>query len=484
MVKQAIRRFHLAAACISLLAGATPPLQSEPSPGEAKLFVRETALGTLPLMVDPSDLGFSPDNLHYSYLVVRPGGRALCRDGIEGSTYQRIPEIRCSPDGRRVAYWAAKGDEWVVVVDGKEGKPYPRGAKDILAFSPDGQHVAYVAGKNGGELTRVLDGEESRPFSQVHMVRFSPDSRHCAYAAERKGQWVVVLDGTDGATFEDGIRPDSICFSPDSKRLGYIASRGGKNMAVVDGRIGEAYDGIFGPVCFSPDSRHVVYSARKGDRFRLVWDAKERGDYEDTMPDSLPFSPDGKHFVFVAVRNDKWRAVLDDVEGPEFDAISKGSLVFSPNSQRFAYVAKRGNKWRVVVANEREGAEFDGFHKQWVLFTPDSQHLGYLAAREGQWRMVLDGREGKPYERSLSVVSPGFVYSPDSRHVAYIARRGGKVHLVVDGSEVGEFEAASRPFFFDSKTLRVIVTRSNQMLDTKLVRLDVTIGEQHEGRGE
>ena len=98
--------------------------------------------------------------------------------------------------------------------------------------------------------------------------------------------------------------------------------------------------------------------------------------------------------------------------------------------------------------------------------------------------MVLDGREGKPYERSLSVVSPGFVYSPDSRHVAYIARRGGKVHLVVDGSEVGEFEAASRPFFFDSKTLRVIVTRSNQMLDTKLVRLDVTIGEQHEGRGE
>jgi hypothetical protein len=178
MVKQAIRRFHLVAACISLLAGATSPVESEPSPGEAKLFVRETALGTLPLMVGPSDLGFSPDNLQYSYVIPRPGGRVLCQDGVEGPTYQRITEIQYSSDGRRVAYWAAKGDEVIVVVDGKEGKPYLSAAKDTLAFSPDGQHVVYVAGKNGGELTRVLDGEESRPFSKVHTVRFSPDSRH------------------------------------------------------------------------------------------------------------------------------------------------------------------------------------------------------------------------------------------------------------------------------------------------------------------
>ncbi len=492
MNKRVINRFLLFLASISLLAGTRQPARSQSTPAETKFTIRETVLGVLPLIVDLSDVTISIDSLHYCYPVRRLGGRVLRQDGVDGPPYQQIAGIAYSRDGRRLAYCATKSATnggsvaHVVVVDGKEGKPYYRGvAKDHLVFSPDSRHFAYAARLPDGREVVVLDGVESEPIDGFHTLKFSPDSRRFAYAAMRKELWSVVLDGNAGESFVDGIRPDSITFSPDSRRLGYVAARGGKNMAVVDGRIGKTNDGIHGPIFFSPDSQHVVYAALSGKRFHLMYDEKDRGDYEDISSEQLLFSPDGKHLAFTAVRNDKWMVVLDDVAGPEFDGIGKMSLVFSPNSQRLAYAAKRGDKWRVVVAKEGDGPEFDGLHRQWAYFSPDSQHLGYFAAREGQWRLVLDGREGKSFEprQSLSPVS-GFAFSPDSRHVAYFARRNGKEHLILDESKVGEYADLGYLVFVDPKTFRVIVPRQTPMFDTELVRLEVTVEGKPEDHHE
>ena len=52
-----------------------------------------------------------------------------------------------SPDGKRVAYGAQKGEKWRVVVDGQEGSEYDRIVEGGLIFSPDSKRVAYLAKK-------------------------------------------------------------------------------------------------------------------------------------------------------------------------------------------------------------------------------------------------------------------------------------------------------------------------------------------------
>ena len=70
-------------------------------------------------------------------------------DGVEGSTYNGIgaggPIF--SPDSKRVAYAANKGNKWIVLVDGVEGFDYDgivKGAKIVFDSS---NQLHYLAGK-------------------------------------------------------------------------------------------------------------------------------------------------------------------------------------------------------------------------------------------------------------------------------------------------------------------------------------------------
>jgi len=77
-------------------------------------------------------------------------------DGIAGEEYEGIkePGFAFSPDSKRVAYAAQRGEKWRVVVDGLEGEGYNaflRGAK--LDFdTPKSLHT--LAGR-GNEFLRV-----------------------------------------------------------------------------------------------------------------------------------------------------------------------------------------------------------------------------------------------------------------------------------------------------------------------------------------
>ncbi len=68
--------------------------------------------------------------------------------------------FKVSPDSKRVAYGAKVGDKVLVVVDGKEGKPY-HGIGSLI-FSPDSKRVAYGA-KVGDKWLVVVDGKEGKP---------------------------------------------------------------------------------------------------------------------------------------------------------------------------------------------------------------------------------------------------------------------------------------------------------------------------------
>jgi dipeptidyl aminopeptidase/acylaminoacyl peptidase len=188
-----------------------------------------------------------------------------------------------------VAYAAKIGEQWAVVENGKEGKPYD--AISRLAFSPDGRRLAYVADE-GGKKILVVDGDEGKPYASIvetdslerlHNCKegdcwdafyierpfiFSPDGQRVAYVA-RVGEkrfnvsekWSVVVDGKEQSPYE-GI--GGLTFSSDSRHVAYVAGEGPKQFVVVDGKEGRQYDGLVkGATCVFDSASELHFLARK-----------------------------------------------------------------------------------------------------------------------------------------------------------------------------------------------------------------------------
>jgi hypothetical protein len=107
----------------------------------------------------------SPDGSHVAYVVEESDGLFVVSDGIEGKKYESIWGLTFSLDGR-LAYAASdtrdEGYVHLVVVDGHEDQTYRQnghftGIRSNLAFSPDGEHIAYLANDAGTKEFVVVD---------------------------------------------------------------------------------------------------------------------------------------------------------------------------------------------------------------------------------------------------------------------------------------------------------------------------------------
>jgi Tol biopolymer transport system component len=143
------------------------------------------------------------------------------------------------------------------------------GYDNIVAidFSPDGQNVAYVVGKEGKQFV-VLNGKEGKAYDEARYLTFSPDSKQLAYRAKEREKYFIVLNGKEGKAY-DYIYTDiagiyflgPIVFSLDSKQLAYVAEEKGKQFIVLNGKEGKVYDKVWNPI-FSPDSKYIGYNAQ------------------------------------------------------------------------------------------------------------------------------------------------------------------------------------------------------------------------------
>ena len=440
------------------------PLLGQVQNTEGRLVVRETSLGKPP--AEFFTLTLPAKHVDYSMPLIIPFERSRAdvasvaggllaksifgaimaigqgkREAREAAQIAKFNEIglgslRISPDSKRVAYGAARGDKRVIVVDGVDGKEY-----DTIAM---------------GSL-------------------FSRDGKRFAYAAKRGERWVVVVDGVEVGEYEriaDG--PE---FAPGSMRLAYSARRGGKWVSVLDGMEGKEYDELVPEPGFSRNGKCFTYKAKRGDKWMYVLNGVEGKEYDDVS--IIPqFSPDGKRFTYTAKHGEKWAVVIDAVEGPEYDRIVHGPA-FAPDSTRLAYSAKRGEKWAIVVDGVEQKAYSLPILRNPVfrtkiripdelisessflqpVFSTDSKHVGY-GAMSGSFKavVVVDGVEGKEY---LQLASPP-TFSPDSKRVAYgaIVRRSivsgsCKAVVVVDGVEGKEYPLVTSPPIFSPDSRRV-----------------------------
>ncbi len=206
----------------------------------------------------------SPHGVHVATFENSGSRAVIYYDGVPGPKFDEIIggdsnlptmiSVAFSPDGKRYAYCGHLGNEFVVMVDGKEmtrsseswlGKFSGRSCS--LGFTSNSKHVFYTSDvatsmMTGASFTRfVFDGKgsvSSSPGVQangevggIHPV-FSPDGDHYAYIAidpADQHKWGLVIDGKmapyHGAN-RNGARTVSICIRCFTRRCqGTVRSR-------------------------------------------------------------------------------------------------------------------------------------------------------------------------------------------------------------------------------------------------------------------
>ncbi|HEX6885066.1 MAG TPA: hypothetical protein VF530_16955 [Planctomycetota bacterium] len=163
-------------------------------------------------------LAFVPNGPGVMYSIRRGEREALVINGQEGPAVKSYRTLTFSPDGLRYAYAAELDtDRWIVVVDGErygpggklgpdETQAYASLGKRTPLFSPDGKRAAWVGVRDTGWVAAV-DGVESRPFNLVmrSALDFSPDGQHVVFVAAREGRKMIVVDDFEIAGGWDGF---------------------------------------------------------------------------------------------------------------------------------------------------------------------------------------------------------------------------------------------------------------------------------------
>ena len=340
-----------------------------------------------------------------------------------------------SADSKHLAYGARQGDDWIIVLDGKQSRPFKNVGGPVL--SADGQHLAFRAQTALGWRV-VADENEGRTYEKVGPPVFSPDGKHVAYAARAGGKEMMVADGVQGKPYDslDNI-PEFLVqialpymvaaaprFSSDG-RLAYVAKKAGKWHLVLEGQESEAFesvaDSMFGLI-FSPDGKRLAFSAKKAGMWSLFVDDLAHGSSKQQITTWI-FSPDSQHFAFVAKSEGKVSVFVDDRSVGTYDEV--GVPVFSPDSARIAYAVKSGKMWALAV---------DGVLQKpypavlTPVFSPDGSHLAYEALLPSQrWVVVIDGVEGSPNQ---GLVQGASIVFDDNSHLHYLAVKSQQLLLI------------------------------------------------------
>jgi hypothetical protein len=105
----------------------------------------------------------------------------------KGRKYDEAADLTYSKDGRFYAYAARKGQNWFVVVNGKEGPAFDRVVMPV--FSPDGKLLVYRVRKDGKRFVVVADTsgntKKKHPsYEQVFQPVFTADGKSIAYGVK------------------------------------------------------------------------------------------------------------------------------------------------------------------------------------------------------------------------------------------------------------------------------------------------------------
>ncbi len=257
--------------------------------------------------------------------------------------------LMASPSGKTWACKSKTDDKLVMMVNGVPGKVYAQILYGDTPFPAGDERVIYAAALSDGSKTParlVVDGKEGKAYTQVtgDSVVFSSDQKSMAYIAGDLNQKFVVLDGAEGAKFD------------------------------------EIYD-----LHFSPVGSRLVYGARRGLEHFVVEGDKEHGPYENIQRGSLVFRPDGKDLAWAAFSDDgNWHVCLNGkpIDAGCDDVLSQ--ITFSAGVSAPAYVGQYLSDGKLAFALSFGGEIGREYGSIWTgdggkLFVQENGSIEYFA---------------------------------------------------------------------------------------------------------
>ncbi len=342
----------------------------------------------------------------------------------------------------------------------------------VVAISPDGRKLAFIAASPGGlpQLwVRSLDAVEMRPLAGTENVRgypfWSPDSRYLVFSAQGKLQKIEASGGPAQTLCSDPVnnvlgglwtRDNKIVYGgarPDG--LSQVNAAGGTPSALTSLRPGDAAHGF--PVLL-PDGRHFLYAVRTetgGGIYLGSLDAKPNelgkmllpvGSVVAYMPSTDPGETASGYVLFVrdpygdrggtlmAQPFDNRRLEMAGEAIPIaervlffFSVSPTGALAFRTTaaslSAQLTWFDRKGNSLGAV------GDSFELAAKSPVELSPDGKRVAFAHTepRDGNtdiWLYDFARGVSSRFTRDPGEdVNP--VWSPDGKAIAFAGQRGG-----------------------------------------------------------
>lgn len=339
---------------------------------EVLLIERETVLGSLPdAYRSHGYFSVSPLRNSISY-VENPGNpdskERIIRDGVTGKLYDGVSAPVYSPDGNHLVYVAQDQGKMFVVVDDHEGPRYDSivqpwialGLSKHITFSNDGSTITFPASINGKEktVTQLLP-HSGKKITGTKLVY--PPSHVFSYPLF--GQQVDrsfipdasrCMENSDGITACLLLDNSVTLYSKERHTLGKV----GDTMSLFAYAQDFDSSAIFRmPFTFSPDGSYVVFGLYSYPHF---------------------FSPERK-FRFYAIRSTDANILF---KSDSYDWV--GNPAFDDNGDHFAFVAAEKNSDEIhaeqfVVTMNARGPSFSYIHD--IGFTKEGQYLSVVGEK-------------------------------------------------------------------------------------------------------